>query len=509
MNFRIMESFGFEKYFKAIKKLVGKDPFTIDFPFEDLSNEKLEAFDSRKIYHFPGGIYDLVNGKLNKISCMAIEKMLGIADVCAISFCMEKRYFGGISLFIPASIIKSGYMNYEDELAIETISNQASTVIQRLRDRAALKNNEDTLVKSNLQIETLFENSSSGYVFEDVSRKVLNVNKAFSNMLGIPSAEMIIGMDCKIVCLKYASLFKDSENFVADVEKLIRENKATFNQELIMCDGRVLERDFIPIKNDKIAGFLWQFRDMTERKQIELKLKEQTEQLKELNSTKDKFFSILAHDLIGPFSSILGLSELLSTEYGNLTEDQRLSYFSMLHNSSNSTYKLLENLLEWARLQRGHIEIRKEVLDFRELVNDGIEPCMSNAIIKGITVTNKVTENMMINVENYSLKTVIRNLFNNAIKYTHSGGFIEISAFQNESDIEVSIKDTGLGMSQDTISKLFRIDENQSRLGTNDEKGTGLGLIICKELIAINNGNIWVESEFNIGTTFKFSIPIN
>lgn len=508
MNFRIMESSGFDKYLYAIKKIIGKDPFTIDFPFEDLTEEQLQAIESRKIHHFPGGIYDMVNGKLNKILCKAIEKMIGITDVYAMTLCVENKYFGGIILFIPTSLKESGHINDEALKAIETISYHSSALIQRLRDHADLKKNEEILLQTNLQIETLIENSSSGYVFEDVSRKILNVNSTFCTMLHIPSTEMIIGMDCKIVCRTFADFFKDSENFVIEVEKLINENKATFNQELIMCDGRVLERDFVPIKNNKFAGFLWQFRDITQHKQIELKLKEKTEQLKELNSTKDKFFSIIAHDLKSPFNSILGFSNLLATEYNDLNEDQRLDYIKLVNSSSNSAFKLLEHLLEWARLQRGLIGIQKEVLNLRELVNESTEPYLSNAFKKEISVVNNIPENILITADANSIKTVIRNLFNNAIKYTPNGGLVEFSALQIGNITEVSIKDTGIGMGQSTISKLFRIEESQSRPGTNNETGTGLGLIICKELITKNDGNIWVESELGKGTVFKFSIPI-
>lgn len=508
MNFRIMESSGFDKYLYAIQKLLGKDPFTIDFPFEDLTEEQLQAIESRKIHHFPGGIYDMVNGKVNKILCKAIEKMIGITDVYAMTLCVENKYFGGIVLFIPTSLKESGHINDEALKAIETISYHSSALIQRLRDHADLKKNEEILLQINLQIETLIENSTLGYVFEDVSRKILNVNSAFCTMLNIPYSEMIIGMDCRIVCQTFANLFKDSENFVNEVEKLISENKATFNQELIMCDGRVLERDFIPIHSNKLDGFLWQFRDITERKQIELKLNEQTKQLKELNSTKDRFFSIIAHDLKSPFNTILGISELLATEYNELTEDQRLYYIQSLNTSSNSAYKLLENLLEWARLQRGNIEIQNVVLNLRELVNESTELHLSNAIKKGITVVNNIPENISITADTNSIKTVIRNLFNNAIKYTLNGGLIEFNAVRIGNIAEISIKDTGIGMSQSTISKLFRIDESQSTPGTNNETGTGLGLIICKELITKNNGKIWVESELGKGTVFKISIPI-
>lgn len=509
MNFRIMENSGFDTYFNAIEKLLGKDPYSIDFPFQDLTEEERVGFDNREIYHFTGGIHDVVHGRINRMICKAIESMLSVADVYAMGFCVEKKYFGGIVLFITHSLVKSGAMNEDAKLAIENIVNQSSTLIQRLRDRNRLKQNEDTLLNINLQIETLIENSSSGYLFEDISRKILKVNRAFCNIFNITDTKLIVGFDCKDACQKYSVLFNEPENFVNDVERLLDENKSLFNQELFMLDGRVLERDFVPIIDTTITGYLWQYRDITERKLTEKKLKEQTELLHELNIKKDKFLTIMAHDLKGPFNSILGLTELLVTEYDNISEEERISFIKMLHSSSNSTYKLLEDLLEWARLQRGHIEIKPEELNLMDLINESIEPSLANAAQKEITVIKNIKDYISVKADNNSIKTIIRNLFNNAIKYTPNGGFVEFNALQNENEIEISIADTGIGMSPDRISKLFRIETSHSRLGTNDESGTGLGLILCKDIVTKNDGKIWVESEPGKGSIFTFSIPVN
>ena len=508
MNFRIMENSGFDMYFSAIEKILGKDPYLMDFPFQDLTEEEREGFDNRKIHHFADGIYGLVHGRINKMICKVIESMLSVADVYAMGFCVDKKYFGGIVFFVTEELVKSGAMNEDTKLAVENIINQSSTLIQRMRDRAALKQNEKNLLTTNLQIETLIENSSSGYLFEDVSRKILKVNRAFCNIFGITNTDMIVGFDCKDACRKYSVIFEEPENFVNEVERLLDENKALFNQELNMLNGRVLERDFVPIIDGTITGYLWQYRDITERKLTEKKLKEQTELLHELNITKDKFFTIIAHDLKGPFNSVLGLTELLLAEYDNISEDERLSYINLLYNSSNTSYKLVENLLEWARLQRGQVEIQREELNLAKIVNESIEPSLPNAAQKGITVTTNIENHLSIKADSNSIKTIIRNLFNNAIKYTPNGGSVVFNAHQNENDIEISIADTGIGMSPNRISRLFRIEESQSKRGTNNESGTGLGLILCKDIIAKHNGKIWAESKPGKGSVFKFSIPV-
>ncbi|MFY9152799.1 MAG: PAS domain-containing sensor histidine kinase [Prolixibacteraceae bacterium] len=509
MNFRIMGSSGFENYFGMIEKLIGKDPHTIDFPFQDLTEEEQRQFNARILYHFKEGIFELVHGRISKLICKAIEKMLDISDVYGMGFSVENKYFGGIVLFITKPMKLSGAVTDEVKLAIENIANQASTLIQRLRDRDALKKNEEILQNANLQIETLIENSSSGYLFEDSNRKIIKVNKALCNLLKIPDPDLIIGMYCNGVYNEYSGLFDNPQKFVADIEKLFAENKAVFNEELHLKDGRVFERDFVPIRNSTITGYLWQYRDISIRKMNEKKLQEQTALLHELNQTKDKFFTIIAHDLKGPFGSILGITELLVKEYDSLTEEDRIESIRLLDRSSHNTYKLVENLLEWARLQRGNVDVKKEKLFLKDLVNESVEPCLTSAAKKDQTVVINIKENFDVIADENSIKTIIRNLLNNAIKYTPNGGLIHVDAIQNGQLIEVSIQDNGIGMSLAIKEKLFRIEESQSRMGTNNEVGTGLGLILCKDIIAKNGGKIWVESELGKGSIFTFSIPLN
>lgn len=628
-NFRIVESFGFENYFNAIKKIVGKDPFLIDFPFKNLTEEQFDAFESRKIYHFPRGIYDIVNGVINKTICVAIEKLINISDLYAISFCVEKKYFGGISFFIPAPVIKSGIFNRETKLAIETISNQASFLIQKLRDKKTIEQkNEELSIRQtrfnnlvsnltdivwranidgsgiedinnsfekfygvsivdfhknpklwielvhpedrNIALESnnnLFKAGSSsaeyrilkpdgsiiwlhdrksliydiagnpiemGGIASDITqRKLLEeelkiknyaldaapvavglsdlngllifANKAFVNLWGFHNQDEIIG--------KHISTFATSADQVERVLKTIREGKMYYGAgKTIRPDGTkfdsIISATLINFE-ERPRCLMAMFTDITELKLLETKLKEKTEQLERVNKTKDKFFNIIAHDLRSPFNGILGFSNLLSNEYDELSDEQRKQYIDILNYSVNNMYKLLGNLLNWARLQLGTIDINIERINLKNLVNDNIGIFFSNAKGKNITILNLVSEEMIIFADLESINTVLRNLLNNAIKFTPNGGKIFIDSFQNKNVIEIAIKDTGVGMEQITIDNLFKLEEIKSTPGTNNEKGTGLGLLLCKELIEKNGGVISVESEPRKGSTFKIKFLIS
>jgi signal transduction histidine kinase len=249
------------------------------------------------------------------------------------------------------------------------------------------------------------------------------------------------------------------------------------------------------------------FVDITERKNLEKTLVQQSEKLKELNSAKDKFLSIIAHDLKSPFNSLIGFSDLLNTEYEKLEEHQRKLFIKSIRESVNSIYDLLENLLEWSRIQRESIVITPTALGLRELVIKSIDPYIANSNKKEQKVINQIPDNICITADFHSMRTVIGNLFANSVKYTPTGGLIEFSAKQTDSDIVLKIKDTGVGMSTEKTEKLFKIEESVSTPGTSNETGTGLGLIICREYIEKNNCQIGVKSEPGKGTTISILFP--
>jgi signal transduction histidine kinase len=242
---------------------------------------------------------------------------------------------------------------------------------------------------------------------------------------------------------------------------------------------------------------------------LEQKVEERTHQLEELNKTKDKFFSIIAHDLRNPFNTLLGFSELMRVNFDRYSKEQIRSYIDILYETADSGYALLKNLLEWSRSQTGSLKKTPEVIDLVKITADVIQLLENSATKKQISIVNKLNSNVSAYADLNMIHTTIRNLLSNAIKYTNTGGAISITSEQKDSFISICIEDNGIGMSQENIKKLFRIDMNVSTKGTNEETGTGLGLLLCKEFVEKNGGKIWVESIPNEGSRFFFTVPLN
>jgi len=236
-------------------------------------------------------------------------------------------------------------------------------------------------------------------------------------------------------------------------------------------------------------------------------LEVQRKELEALNTTKDKFFAIIAHDLKNPFSTVLALSELLAREFETFESDKLKIFIEQIYKYSNNTYNLLENLLQWSMLQTGRMPLRPKLVNLRLIINENIELLKGNATQKGIKILTSIEDDHFVYVDTNMITTVVRNLLSNAIKFTPTDGEIYISIIDDGDYFKVLVKDTGVGISQNDLNNLFRIDSNPSTIGTSQEKGTGLGLIICKDFIERNGGFIGVESQPNIGSSFYFKIP--
>jgi PAS domain S-box-containing protein len=241
--------------------------------------------------------------------------------------------------------------------------------------------------------------------------------------------------------------------------------------------------------------------------QLNVQLEESEEKLRELNAGKDKLFSIIGHDLKNPFHVISSYAEILLDEYETLSDDQRKEFIEIIHNTITQAQKLLENLLNWSRAQSGRIEFQPEPLILRKMVSNSVRLLSSLATKKNIQLTYNVSVSAIASADKNMLDTILRNLISNAIKFTNESGSVTITVKETDNDFLFTVRDTGIGISEKDLRKLFRLDVNNIEIGLSKEKGTGLGLILCKDFIERHQGTIWVESELGQGSTFNFTLP--
>ena len=236
-------------------------------------------------------------------------------------------------------------------------------------------------------------------------------------------------------------------------------------------------------------------------------IERQKSELADMNATKDKFFSIIAHDLRGPLGTIMSFFDFLNSSINDLEKKEIIELVKSIHESTDRLLRLLDNLLQWSRVQTGQLTSHKENFDIRPVVDSNLELLQFNAKEKGIYLFSEIEKPLKVFADKNMISTVIRNLIGNAIKFTPSDGKIWVSASEHDSFAHVRVHDTGIGIDKENMDKLFRIDVKHSTPGTNEEKGTGLGLNLCKDFVEKNGGQITVKSTPGKGTVISFTVP--
>lgn len=356
-----------------------------------------------------------------------------------------------------------------------------------------------------IKLSAAVEQSANTIVISDIKGNIEYVNPVFTKLTGY-SAKEALGQNPRIL-----NAGTQPKEYYAEMWQTISVGKiweGEFHNKT--KNGNFFWEHVIitPLKNDDgiITNYLAVKENITDRKKAELKLKESEEQLRELNTTKDKFFSIIAHDLRSPFNSILGFSELILENSKRNDFSNTLKMSTILNDTVNKSFDLLNNLLEWSRVQTDRITFMPDNHQLSILIVEVVKLLSLAAMKKNIKVDFEVSD-IEIKIDVNMIQTVLRNLLSNAIKYSHKGGLINISAFENKNEVEISVKDNGVGINKDYMEKLFLLGENIATLGTDNEKGTGLGLILCKEFVEKHKGKIWVKSEEGKGSEFKFILP--
>ncbi len=423
-----------------------------------------------------------------------------------------------------------------------------------IEDRAEeIEKQKEWLAQQNEKIEkersllrTLIDNMPDYIYIKDTQSKFITVNKRLLQTMHADTLEDIQGKtDFETSPSKIAA-----QNYLEDDQQIIKTGNPIINKEEMGFDElgkeKVISTTKVPFRDleGNIIGIVGIGRDITKQKNIEKKLREQADSLKEVNSlleerqekiqiqsdelnrqakelkesnskleelnaTKNKFFSIIAHDLKNPFQAIFGFSELLMRNFDDFEETQRMELLTMIKTSSESAYNLLENLLQWARTQTDRIKYNPAEVDVNDIIEQNIELTKASAQRKNIILSVVGNCDKSVWADFNMINLVFRNLLSNAVKFTPNNGKVTIDCrTKDNKECIIVVKDTGIGISKENIKKLFRIDEYFSTSGTAGESGTGLGLIICKEFIEKNKGSFHIESELNNGASFIFSLPL-
>jgi len=351
----------------------------------------------------------------------------------------------------------------------------------------------------------IFQNFPLPYISLNENGDIIDVNPVWENMIGY-SREEIIGKNFKTI------LSEENKQKFIKAFKIFKEKGIVSNVQfdLIKKDGSIIYISFhgrIESSDNKFIRSHCVFNDITLQRKAEKTLIKSEQRLRELNATKDKFFSIIAHDLKNPFNDLMGFTQLLALNIDKYDKTKIEQFAQIIHQSSKLAYNLLENLLDWSRSQTGTLKFKPEKISVSQLIEENISLLESTARNKNIKIYSEVNGNTYAYADKNMVRTIVRNLISNAIKYTNQGGHIRVMSSCGNS-CEISVSDSGIGISSENIDKIFKIDESFSTLGTEREKGTGLGLILCKEFVEKNGGKLRIKSEPSKGSTFTFSLPL-
>jgi len=400
---------------------------------------------------------------------------------------------------ISGSLIKDRYSNTDILLLM------INDITENIKTQEQIK-------KQNFLLESITNSTPvTIYILDVKSRDIIWSNRNIYELFGIPNNDITMLFDLIM------------QNFVyhEDLEKLTKVlndsvNKSSDNE----IEYRIMDKQgnqqwlyskFVPFRFDdnyetiELLGITY---NIDERKALEASIRSSENSLRELNMTKDKFFSIISHDLKNPISTFLGLSDVLYSNYDDLSEKEKRTFSKVINDSAKKLFQLIENLLQWSRIQTGRIECSPENNNIYDIVENIIGLFELQINSKQLIVVNELNKSQEAFCDMNMINTVFRNIISNSIKFSENDKKIIISSVIKGNDIIISVQDFGTGIDEQTLANIFKIDKIQSKSGTDGESGTGIGLIICREFIELHQGKIWVDSKEGFGTTFYFSLSL-
>ena len=396
------------------------------------------------------------------------------------------------------------------------------TDVKRILAEDSLKrineNLEKIVFERNQELRAIFDSTLVSIIATDLNGVITNFNKGAESQLGYSSTEVVgkitpslFHLESEVVqrgeelSLEFGRPIRGFDVFVA----LARQGRNESSEwTYIKKDGRnypvQLAVTALCNENNNMYGFLLIATDISKIQTQSAIIKSQKIDLEILNATKDKFFSIVAHDLKSPLSSLKGFSTLLIDYYDSLSKEEIIEMSQELNRSIDNTIKMADNLITWARIQMNEMEYIPQLIQIKDIIANIFEVYKDVGKSKGITVTCSIDDSLMIVGDKNQIEFIIRNLVNNAIKFTHRDGFVTIAAKSlPDENVEISVSDSGLGICDEMIDTLFSLEKKQGKDGTAGESGTGLGLMLSYEFVKLNGGQIEVESILGKGTTFK------
>lgn len=371
---------------------------------------------------------------------------------------------------------------------------------------------EETLAEQKSRLDAIFDNAIMGVGVIDNRGIYKMVNARFKEMFDFEGDGILADYNY------FDSIFEDDKEMVQEnFKRLFRGDLKNINlqRKFITQKGKEFWGDIFatPISrvNDEYTEVVGLIIDITEKYKMQVELKDSEQKLKKLNNTKDKLFSVIAHDIRNPFNAILGFSTILSKRIDELSNEEIKEFTKRIQEASEQTYKLLEDLLTWAKSQLGQLKPRKISFDPTGAVNECMDSLLTTAQDKNIQLINKITSPTLVAADIEMFKFVIRNLMHNGIKFSHRDSIVECGIIPSRSTDTVTfyVKDYGIGIHPDKLKALFNLDAFLSTAGTSQEKGTGLGLSLSKEMVELNGGTIEVSSLVEKGSEFRIKLPLH
>ncbi len=404
---------------------------------------------------------------------------------------------------------KSGWSS-DKNMSVRNMNGEIIGVIGTVHDITERKNWEERLKSINERFFLATTAASISVWEHDFITDMIQIDDNFNKIYGNTQGKYQIEFN---EFIKF--IYPDDVDIIkTNIEEAIKSDKnMNFEFRIIKPDGNIRNISaygkIVKDKTNKPIKFIGVNMDISDFKKAELKMKENERKLLQLNTDKDRFISILGHDLSSPFNNLLGLSEVLIEDIHKLNKDEIEDIAKDINESAHRSFDLLEDLLKWARAQQGNILFKPQILSFRDICLNVVDILKPNAYAKNITINYSTPGDLNVFADIDMLKTVLRNLVSNAIKFTNKGGAININAEENFENVTISVSDNGIGIAPDDLKKLFDMSEVITTKGTAEETGTGLGLLLCKEFVERHGGKIWVESEVGKGSDFKFTLPIS